>query len=57
MLPYFPARDVEEPATKEFVRAEIEALRAEMHAAFRQQTRWLVGAVMAHAGLLVAVLG
>jgi hypothetical protein len=55
MLSYFPARDVEEPATKEFVRAEIEALRSEMHAAFRQQTVWLVSAVMAGAGLLAAV--
>lgn len=29
-MSYFPARDVEEPATKEFVRAEISGLRAEM---------------------------
>jgi len=30
MLSYFPSRDVEEPVTKEFVRAEFAALRAEM---------------------------
>ncbi len=30
MLSFFPARDVEEPATKEFVRAEIAELRVEM---------------------------
>lgn len=30
MLSYFPSRDVEEPVTKEFVRAEIAEVRAEM---------------------------
>lgn len=30
MLSYFPARDVEEPATKEFVRAELALLRADL---------------------------
>jgi len=30
MLAYFPARDVEEPVTKEFLRAEMSDLRAEM---------------------------
>ena len=30
MLSYFPARDVEEPVTKEFLRAEMNDLRVEM---------------------------
>ena len=30
MMSYFPARDVEEPVTKEFLRAEISDVRAEM---------------------------
>ena len=30
MLSYFPARDVEEPATKEFLRAESALLRTEL---------------------------
>jgi hypothetical protein len=30
MLSYFPARDVEEPVTKDFLRAEMADLRAEM---------------------------
>lgn len=30
MLSYFPARDVEEPVTKDFLRAEMAVLRAEM---------------------------
>jgi hypothetical protein len=68
MLSYFPARDVEEPATKEFVRAEIAALRTDMVAmdgrlssliqsTARNQTIWLVSAVMAAAGLIVAAVG
>jgi hypothetical protein len=31
MLSYFPARDADEPAGKDFVRAEIADLRSEMH--------------------------
>jgi len=30
MMSYFPARDVEEPVTKDFLRAEMNDLRAEM---------------------------
>ena len=30
MMSYFPARDVEEPVTKEFLRAELADLRSEM---------------------------
>jgi hypothetical protein len=30
MLAHFPARDVEEPATKEFIRAELAELRTEL---------------------------
>jgi hypothetical protein len=30
MMAYFPARDVEEPVTKEFLRAELATVRAEM---------------------------
>jgi CHASE3 domain sensor protein len=32
MMSFFPARDVEEPVTKEFVRAEMADLRAELRA-------------------------
>lgn len=32
MLSFFPARDVEEPVTKEFVRAELVVLRSEVQA-------------------------
>ena len=32
MLSHFPSRDLDEPVTKEFLRAEISGLRAEMHA-------------------------
>ncbi len=31
MLSYFPARDVEEPVTKEFLRSEMAGMRLELH--------------------------
>lgn len=31
MLSYFPARDVEEPVTKEFLRGELALVRLELH--------------------------
>ena len=51
MLSYFPSRDVEEPVTKEFVRAELAALRAEM-AEFRGELHTELGGLRAemHAG-------
>lgn len=59
MLSHFPARDVEEPATKEFVRAELASLDRGLsvliESTARSQTRWLVSAVLAGAGLLAAV--
>lgn len=36
MLAYFPAREGDEPATREFVRAEIAALRGRMEAGFTE---------------------
>ena len=54
MLSYFPSRDVEEPVTKEFLRAEMADLRAEMHAGFRKVTISLYGAMFVFAGVLVA---
>jgi hypothetical protein len=58
MLSHFPAQELEVPATKDFVRAEIAvlrrevltevaALRAEMHALVRSQTQWLVSVMIA----------
>jgi hypothetical protein len=52
LLAQFPARDAEEPATKDFVRteaaqvrAEVAALEARMNERFRQQTMWTAGAI------------
>jgi len=36
MLSYFPARDVEEPVTKDFLRAEIAVFRAEVQVEFAE---------------------
>lgn len=41
LLAEFPARDLDEPVTKEFLRAELAVLRAEMNDRFRQQTIWM----------------
>ena len=68
MLSYFPSRDVEEPVTKEFLRAEMADLRAEMadlrsemadlraemHAGFRRMTIQMYGSMVAFAGVVVA---
>ncbi|WCO67455.1 hypothetical protein PO878_01820 [Iamia majanohamensis] len=48
MMSYFPARDVEEPATKEFVRAEI-------HAATTRFIVWTISTNTAILGLFVAL--
>ena len=41
LLAEFPARDLDEPVTKEFLRAELADLRADMNDRFRQQTIWM----------------
>jgi len=46
LLSQFPARDLDEPVTKEFVRAEIADLRTEMHDEFRRMTTWLIGTMI-----------
>jgi hypothetical protein len=56
MLSFFPARDVDEPVTKEFLRAEIADLRAEMHRGFASQTRWMVGTLIAMTGIFAAIV-
>jgi Skp family chaperone for outer membrane proteins len=46
MLSHFPARDVEEPASKEFIRAELAISRAEVQAeigALRQEVQAEIG--------------
>jgi len=41
LLAEFPSRDLDEPVTKEFLRAELADFRAEMNDKFRQQTIWM----------------
>jgi len=59
LLSYFPARDVEEPATKEFVAAEIASLRADLTAQIaalqRTMIQWTLGAMVSLVGLVLAV--
>lgn len=51
MLAQFPTRDLDQPVSKEFVRAEIEGLRADLHDQLRSMTVWFTGALMAGLGL------
>jgi len=66
LLSHFPARDLDEPVTKEFVRAEIADLRVEMHAGFgsiraemndrfREMTMWMAGSLVAGMGVAVGI--
>ena len=70
MLSYFPARDVEEPVTKDFLRAELQTeigalraelhseiggLRAEMHQTARATQTWIISTGLSLAGLILAV--
>ena len=41
LLSEFPARELDEPVTKDFLRAELAELRAEMNERFRQMTIWV----------------
>jgi hypothetical protein len=55
MLSYFPARDVEEPVTKELLRAELAELRTEIHASANRLLLWLMGTIITTAGVAVTV--
>jgi hypothetical protein len=69
MLSYFPSRDIDEPVTKEFLRAEMATLRAEfadlragfaeleggIHAEANRMLVWLIGTMIAVVGLGVTV--
>ena len=63
MLSQFPARELDEPVTKEFVRAEIAEVRAEIatleariNGRLREMTMWMAGSITAGMGL-AAVIG
>jgi hypothetical protein len=62
LLSQFPARDLDEPVTKEFVRAEIAevrteiaGLRADIGDRFREQTMWMAGSLIAGMGVAVGI--
>lgn len=62
MLSQFPARDLDEPVTKEFVRAEVAGVRAEIaqleariNDRFREQTLWMAGAMTVGMGLAAGI--
>ena len=66
ILSYFPARDVEEPATKEFVAAQMSDVRVEiatfradlieqMAAMQRTYIQWTLGALVSLIGVMLAM--
>jgi hypothetical protein len=55
LLSQFPARELDEPVTKEFVRAEIAGLEARMSERFRQQTMWMAGSLLTGMGVAAGV--
>ena len=67
MLSYFPARDVEEPVTKEFLRAELTLvrleivelrtdLRTELHQELRRMQAWMIATAVTMSGVLIAAM-
>jgi len=67
MLSHFPARDVEEPVTKDFLRAEMAGMGSELRsemAGLRNDlsqridgsTRWTIGSMVALCAVLVAAI-
>ena len=67
MLSYFPARDVEEPVTKKFLRAELAEFRAEvrgeltglrieLHQELRRQQQQLIATMVVLIGLSTTIL-
>lgn len=55
MLSEFPSNDLGTPATKDFVRAEINTLRAEMNDRLRQQTIWMASAMTIGMGIAAGI--
>jgi hypothetical protein len=54
MLSHFPAREVEELVTKDFLRAEMAELRSELHDEIRRAVMWMTTTVIAAAGAVIA---
>jgi hypothetical protein len=56
MLSYFPARDVEEPVTKEFLHAELALVRIELHTELRRMQAWMIGTAATLGGVLIGAM-
>jgi hypothetical protein len=57
MLTNFPAIEGDQVATKDFVRAEVNALRAELHAEINRMIMWSVGVNAALLALVLTLTG
>lgn len=52
----FPSRDLDEPVTKEFLRAEMAELRTEVHHGFQRMTLSLAALMVSMTGVMVAAV-
>lgn len=55
-LSHFPSRDLDEPVTKEFLRAEMAELRTEVHQGFQRMTLSLAALMVSMTGVMVAAV-
>ena len=56
MLTNFPSRDIDDIATKDFVRAEIAGVRTEMASMKAEIIRWNIATMLVFAGLVIAAI-
>ncbi len=56
MMSYFPARDVEEPVTKDFLRAELGQMEGRLVDRINKMAAWNVATLIAFAAVLVAAV-
>ncbi len=56
MLTNFPTHDIDDIATKDFVRAEIAGVRTEMASMKAEIIRWNIATTLVFAGLVIAAI-
>ncbi|MEZ5243138.1 MAG: hypothetical protein R2696_15540 [Microthrixaceae bacterium] len=56
MLTNFPTHDIDDIATKDFVRAEIAGVRTEMASMKAEIIRWNIATMLVFAGLVIAAI-
>ena len=55
MLAQFPARDLDEPITRDYLDARLAGLRVEMHQEINRLLVWVIGAMIALTGVSTTI--